>query len=77
MAPRFQLQDLTRRFEKVLLGSTDIEVHVEGSDLGGMTLELASLSPGPTEVLSTDSPHVGAQSRSHFPTGCHRVRGSC
>lgn len=55
MAPTFQLQDLTGRIEKVLLGSTDIEVHVEGSDLGGMTLELASLSPGPTEALSTGS----------------------
>jgi hypothetical protein len=58
MAPRFQLQDLTGRIEKVLLGSTDIRVHVEGSDLDGMTLELASVSPGPTEALSTDSPHV-------------------
>lgn len=58
MAPTFQLQDLTGRIEKVLLGSTDVRVHVEGSDLDGMTLELASVSPGPMEALPTDSPHV-------------------
>lgn len=58
MAPTFQLQDLTGRIEKVFLRSTDIRVHVEGSDLDGMMLELASVSPGPTEALATGSRHV-------------------
>lgn len=58
MMPMFQLQDLTGRIEKVLLRSTKVEVHVEGIDLGGMTLELASVYPGQKERLSVGSRHV-------------------
>lgn len=53
-----QLQDQSGRIVAVLIGSTEVQVHVEGCELDGMTLELASVYPGPTEVLSAASPYV-------------------
>jgi hypothetical protein len=56
--PVFQIPDLRGRIARVLLGSADIEVHLEGAGLGGMTVELASLEPGPSKELSNDSSQV-------------------
>jgi hypothetical protein len=55
MAPTFRLQDLSGRIAKVLLGAIDVEIRVEGKTLDGMTVELASDTPGPSEVLSSQS----------------------
>lgn len=52
MAPTFQRQDLSGRIVRVRLESADVEVILEGGALGGMSVELAASSPGPTEVLS-------------------------
>ena len=57
-AAYFQLTDLRGRIGKILLGSADIEVHLEGAALGGMTVELASMVPGPSEELSNESQQV-------------------
>lgn len=57
-APVFQLTDLRGRITKVLLGSSDIEVHLEGTGLGGMIVELASVAPGPLEELADESPQI-------------------
>ena len=57
-APVLQLTDLRGRITKVLLGSSDIEVHLEGAGLGGMSVELASMEPGPSEELSAESQQV-------------------
>lgn len=68
--PMFQLPDLRGRIAKVLLGSADIEVHLEGAGLGGMTVELASVAPGPSEGLSDASPQVVRFPLPHgLPTG--------
>ncbi len=69
-AAYFQLTDLRGRIAKVLLGSADIEIHLEGAALGGMTVELASVAPGPSEELSNDSPQVVQFPLPHgLPTG--------
>ena len=69
-APVFQLTDLRGRITKVLLGSSDIEVHLEGTGLGGMIVELASVAPGPLEELSDESPEVVRFPLPHgLPTG--------
>lgn len=68
--PVFQMPDLRGRIARVLLGSADIEVHLEGAGLGGMTVELASLAPGPSEGLSDTSPQVVRFPLPHgLPTG--------
>ncbi len=66
----FQQADLRGRIAKVLIGSTDIEVHLEGDALDGMTVELASMVPGPTTELSHISPQVVRFALPHgLPTG--------
>jgi hypothetical protein len=57
-APVFQLMDLRGRIAKVVLRPAEIEVHLEGAALGGMTVELASVAPGPSEGLSNESQQV-------------------
>jgi hypothetical protein len=52
VAPIFRLQNNTGRITRIRLGAAEIEVHVEGSELKGMTVELASDDPGPTKSLS-------------------------
>ncbi|MGD0638904.1 MAG: ATP-binding protein [Nitrososphaerales archaeon] len=54
MSPVFQRQDLSGRIAKVRLESADIEISLEGDHLEGAVVELASFSPGPSEVLSQD-----------------------
>ncbi|WP_298445981.1 ATP-binding protein [Ferrimicrobium sp.] len=51
----FRLTDLRGRITKVLIKAGEIEVHVEGSELEGAMVELASVLPGPSVVLSSKS----------------------
>jgi hypothetical protein len=68
--PVFQISDLRGRIARVLLGSADIEVHLEGAGLGGMTVELASVEPGPSKELSEDSAQIVRFPLLHgLPTG--------
>ena len=52
VAPIFRLQNNAGRIARIRLGAAEIEVHVEGNELKGMTVELASDDPGPTKNLS-------------------------
>lgn len=54
MAPVFQRQDLAGRIIRVRLESAEVKVSLEGDNLDGTVVELASLVPGPCEVLTTD-----------------------
>jgi hypothetical protein len=53
MAPTFRLQDLSGRIARVLLSAAEVEVHLEGVALDGMTVELASDAPGASNALSS------------------------
>lgn len=53
-APVFQRQDLAGRIIKVRLESAEVEVSLEGDNLDGAVVELASLAPGPREALTAD-----------------------
>lgn len=55
MAPTFQCQDRSGRIARVRLESADVDVVVEGAALQGTVVELASSSPGPTQVLTDAS----------------------
>jgi hypothetical protein len=56
--PVFQLTDLRGRIAKVMLGSAEVEVHIEGNGLHGTVVELASVAMGPSEALSAESSQV-------------------
>lgn len=58
MAPMFRQQDLSGRIASVLLGAADIEIHLEGTALDGLTVELASDVPGQSTELSSKSTQV-------------------
>ena len=55
MAPTFRRQDLSGRIEKVLLGAAAVSIALEGTGLGGATVELAGDMPGPTALLSNEA----------------------
>ncbi len=52
MSPALQQQDLAGRISTVRLDSAEVSVGLEGRALEGMTVELASTEPGPSQVLS-------------------------
>jgi len=52
MSPALQQQDLAGRISTVRLDSAEVSVGLEGRVLEGMTVELASTEPGPSQVLS-------------------------
>ena len=58
MAPVFRKQDLSGRITKVRIDAADLEIHIEGSALEGMEVELASDDPGPSETLSSELEQV-------------------
>jgi len=58
MPPVFQRQDLSGRIVRVRLESAEVVVSLEGDDLDGAIVELASLSPGPSEELDSSREHT-------------------
>jgi hypothetical protein len=52
MSPTFQRQDFAGRISTVRLDSAEVSASLEGRALEGMTVELASTEPGPSQVLS-------------------------
>lgn len=54
MAPVFQRQDLSGRIAGVRLEPSEVVVNLQGVALAGATVELASGSPGPSELLGGD-----------------------
>ena len=79
MAPTFQQQDLSGRIKKVRVGPGEMEVGVEGQQLDGAIVELASSAPGPSRQLSGEGHQVVRFSIPHgVPPGAWLVlkRGS-
>lgn len=62
MSPTFQRQDLAGRISTVRLESAEVSASLEGQALEGMTVELASMEPGPSQILSAAQNEVV-----HFP----------
>jgi hypothetical protein len=58
VAPMFRLQNCAGRITQVRLGAAEIEVHVEGNELNGMIVELASDDQGPTKEVSKEPDQV-------------------
>lgn len=50
--PSVRIQDCTGRITAVTIHPTEVEVHLEGAALGGLTVELAGRVPGPQKQLS-------------------------
>src|SRR5207302_1749977 len=58
LKPTFRHQDLSGRIAGIRQSAAQVEVQVEGNNLMGAALELASEEPGPTEWLTRDSKQV-------------------
>lgn len=79
MSPTFQRQDLAGRITTVRVESAGVSVCLEGDALEGMTVELASTEPGPSQALSgTDNKVVRFPLPAGLPPGAWIVlkRGS-
>lgn len=53
--PSVRIQDCTGRITAVTIHPTEVEVHLEGAALGGLTVELAGRVPGPQKQLSSSN----------------------